>query len=232
MRKRYLIVFLLEFWGSTASALQTYPLTHNGETKVTLSKSEQNRITTQGDRILHAFGTDGTFDISSEEESGQIFLKLLDEDSPFTLTIITESGSTHDLRIVPKNIGSQSILFTPPKQELSPFEILKSLMREKHVEGFKKSDLHTERKSSRSVSLTLTAQYENDLYFARIFDLQNISKRYVSINPSNLSQKGDIALSLAKNRLRPLETTSLYILSHKYSLRRNSPSKDSPRRTS
>lgn len=54
------------------------------------------------------FGAEGTFDVQSDEEGGQIFLKVTSgsylDAHPIklsTITIITESGLTQDLRITP-----------------------------------------------------------------------------------------------------------------------------------
>ncbi len=100
-------------------ALQIYPLVDQQRSVATISKDQQNRIAVQGDRIQQIFGTDGVFDVQSDEEGGQIFLKLLyiGSSKAVTVTIVTESGLTQDLKLIAKDIESQSILLKPRLQQ-------------------------------------------------------------------------------------------------------------------
>lgn len=119
--KQYIIMVLgFVIWGKPSFALQTYPLVDHQSTSITISQTEQNRIAVAGDRIQQVFGAEGTFDIQSDEEGGQIFLKISPElqqgthpSKPTTITIITESGLTQDLRLISKSVEFQSILFKP-----------------------------------------------------------------------------------------------------------------------
>ena len=119
-----MIALGLGFLGTSCLALQTYPLIDQQSTKVIISNTEQNRIAVLGDRIQQVFGAEGTFDVQSDEEGGQIFLivaktgfsSALQASSlvkPMTITIITEEDLTQDLKLIPQSIESQSILFKP-----------------------------------------------------------------------------------------------------------------------
>jgi hypothetical protein len=95
-------------------ALQTYPLVDHQKTKLEISQTELNRIAVSGDRIQQVFGAEGLFDVQTDDEGGQIFLKLnRGESKPITVTLITEEGLTQDLKLIPQAIDSQSILFKP-----------------------------------------------------------------------------------------------------------------------
>lgn len=98
-------------------ALQTYPLHDHQSTTITISENEHNRIAILGDRIHQIFGAEGAFDVQSDEEGGQVFLRTLttSHSKPIPITMITESGLTQDLKLIPKAIESQSILFNPSK---------------------------------------------------------------------------------------------------------------------
>lgn len=160
------MAFALEILGRSCFALQTYPLLDQESTHITISQTEQNRIAVYEDRIQQVFGAEGIFDVQSDEEGGQIFLILRDagkwqephlESSlkPTTITIITESGLTQDLKLIPKAIDSQSILFKPHylPQEVkeshqpvgSPLQhiisLMKAMVRNEEVEGYTKMSL-------------------------------------------------------------------------------------------
>lgn len=108
---------------SSCFALQTYPLIDHQSTTVTISQTEQNRIAVLGDRIQQVFGTEGTFEVQSDEEGGQIFLMMpksgvsyADTSSAIksrTITLMTEEGLTQDLKLILKDIEAQSILLKP-----------------------------------------------------------------------------------------------------------------------
>ena len=121
MRKRFCTTLFFELLFqvspqlSPLAALQTYPLVDQHKTDVAVSKESPNRIAVKGDRIHQIFGAAGTFEVQSDEETGQIFVKCVSvaRAKPVTLTLITESGLTHDVTLIPQAIDFQSIVFDP-----------------------------------------------------------------------------------------------------------------------
>lgn len=171
------LFIFLALASTSCFALQTYPLVDQESTHATISETEQNRIAVFGDRIQQIFGAEGTFDVQTDDEGGQIFLKLAPalqatpkasswrevgvsmrkEGSPglsktITLTIITESGLTQDLKLTPKPIDAQSLLFKPafhPQEErevqkegvsrlASLITLMKAMVGDEDLEGYTK----------------------------------------------------------------------------------------------
>ena len=112
------------FYSSSCYALQTYPLIDHEKTTISVSQKEYTRMAVLGDRIQQIFGAEGAFDVQMDEEGGQIFLMLRKggrvphESEGFSLTLITEEGLTQDLKLIPQEIESQSILFKPSRASL------------------------------------------------------------------------------------------------------------------
>ncbi|HUX80187.1 MAG TPA: type-F conjugative transfer system secretin TraK [Alphaproteobacteria bacterium] len=225
----------LQILGKSCFALQTYPLVDQQSTQILISQTEQNRIAVVGDRIQQVFGGEGSFDVQSDEEGGQIFLRLSSGSSfgenqsfsskPITITMITESGLTQDLKLISKPIESQSILFKPHSLPLeehnqvpSQLQIITTLMKEVvrggSLKGYIKSRLtQPDRILSKDLKLELLALYKGEAFEARIYTLENQGNCPILLKEQNLALQRDVALHLSKGTLRPQEKTKLYIIS-------------------
>lgn len=230
--------------GKSTCALQTYPLVDHQSTTLTLSQSELNRISVANDRIQQVFGAEGTFDVQSDEEGGQIFLKLgspsyLGSPSPkiSTITIITESGLTQDLRLVPKEVEFQSILLKPQvgqeeeketkKNDKSQLQeiigLMKAMVRNETIEGYVKSSLDQSTISSvaheqlKNLSLTPLFHYKGEQYEGRVYSLTNQGSTSLHLKEDNFATYGDQAIALHRRTLHASETTTLYVISRRTS---------------
>ncbi|MEN8236226.1 MAG: type-F conjugative transfer system secretin TraK [Pseudomonadota bacterium] len=113
--------------GTPGYCLQQLPLVNHQQTRIEISLHEMNRIAIKEDRIKQVFGMDDRLVIEVDEESGQIFLKprelafsgafASNKGRSINLTLITEKGLTHDLRLLPTAKATESVLFY---QELEP----------------------------------------------------------------------------------------------------------------
>lgn len=203
-------------------ALQTYPLVDHQLTTLSISREHQTRIAVLGDRIQQIFGADGTFDVQSDEEGGQIFLKITgNSQKPITITIITESGLTQDLKLIPEDLDAQSVLF---KQELDKkavrpstermIDVIRALKREGGLPGMIKSSLIDNRRAPHNTAIKPLFLYKLDDLEGRVFDLVNVSKETVVLRHETLSQVGDVAVHIESNILTPNDSTKVYILSN------------------
>ena len=226
--------------GSTSLALQTYPLHDHQSTTITISQTEPNRISVANDRIQQVFGAEGGFDVQSDEEGGQIFLKVASESyleahpsKPSTITIITESGLTQDLRLIPKELEFQSILFKPQviaqedKQKQSGscsqiqpiIHLMKAMVRNETLEGYTKASLDQNTVSSmakdrlRDLSLTPLLHYLGEQLEGKVYTLTNQGKIPLHLKEQDFSLQGDVAIVLPRMLLHPKETTTLYVVS-------------------
>ena len=201
----------LPLLGTSCLALQTYPFVDQQSTKVIISKTEQNRIDVLGDRIQQVFGAEGTFDVESDEDGGQIFLITakhgfsLEESpsviKPMTITIITETGLTQDLKLSPKNIEAQSILFKPTltlneepqeKHLQQVIKLLKAMVKNEELEGYTRTSLEKDSSPGslrttpfKSLKVTDIATYKGARLIGKIYTLQNQGKEALSLKESD-----------------------------------------------
>ncbi|MBP6952066.1 MAG: type-F conjugative transfer system secretin TraK [Alphaproteobacteria bacterium] len=245
MRKYHPIIIALglSFLGGSCLALQTYPLVDQQSTKVIISNTEQNRIAVLGDRIQQVFGAEGTFDVQSDEEGGQIFLIVaktgfaptLQASSlakPMTITIITEEGLTQDLKLVPKSIESQSILFKPtlslqeqPKENRlqHAIQLLKALVRNEGLIGYIKTPFnrysHTlcsRLTPFKSLKADLIMTYQGEKFEGKAYTLLNQGKEPIFLKESDFAHPGDMVLSLSKPLIQAGEQITLYVVSRRF----------------
>lgn len=228
--------------GSTCLALQTYPLVDQQRTTVTISQTEQNRIAVLNDRIQQVFGADGTFNVESDEEGGQIFLiaaksrfSISDKPlKPMTMTIITEAGLTQDIKLIPQDIEAQSILFKPTfwqgedarekSDHLRQVVVLfKAMVKNEELSGYIKVSLeHKSSQPSQQASSRFTnyntlkvreiAHYIGKKYEGKIYTLHHQGTQDLFLKESDLMLVGDYAVSLSKRRIHKGETIVLYVV--------------------
>ena len=207
-------------------ALQTYKLVDQHKTQATISKKQHTRIAVEDDRIQQIFGADGQFNVESDEERGQIFLKPLSEGSKaISITIVTESGLTQDLRLIPKSVEAQSILFRPAvsaqttviekkarSAEIS--DLMQAMMSGNIVPDYDTTPLKkADRKLSKSYELTPVSVYRGKYFTGRIYTLTNRHKHTVTLRETQLSGNRDIAISIGSKTLSPKQQTRVFIIS-------------------
>ncbi len=226
--------------GESALALQTYPLIDHQSTTLHISQTGLNRIAVANDRIQQVFGAEGTFDVQSDEEGGQIFLKLTSESylgshpsKPSTITLITESGLTQDLRLVPKNIEFQSILFKPDFQSQktsnekngstdqiqSSISLMKAMLRNESLDGYTKVALNQMAVSSvakehlKDLSLTPLFHYHGEHLEGKVYSLTNQGSVSLTLKEQDFALQDDLAISLPRKLIHASETITLYVIS-------------------
>ncbi len=124
-------LFLSAFiFGGKLQALQIHPLLDQHQTILSISKKELNRIALQGEKIHQIFGAEEALDVQSDETGAQIFVRCLGSSKTTTLTLITESGLTHDVTLEPQNIPFQSIVFKPASLETSAPSAISAPLRD------------------------------------------------------------------------------------------------------
>jgi len=208
-------------------ALQTYKMIDQQKTTAVLSKEHYTRISIEEDRIQQIFGAEGYLHVQSDDESGQIFLKLLDKSvsKPVSITIVTENGITQDIRLMPRAVESQSILFKP--EDLEPtaplkvksyrteiVELMQGMVYSNHLEDYDKMPLKTsERKELAGLEIEPISIYLGDRYIGRLYHLKNTGETEINLSESSLSQGGDVGLLLVSKTLLPKQQTRLYVIS-------------------
>ncbi len=110
--------------GALAKASIVLPLNDRERIEVTISQTSLTRISFQNDRICSVFGIADEYSLEADENHGEIFIRPL-HSNPIQLTITTENGFTQDLRLIPKEGGTEALIITeeltaPVRGEKSP----------------------------------------------------------------------------------------------------------------
>lgn len=221
-------------------ALQTYPLVDHQKTELEISKTELNRIAVSGDRIQQVFGAEGLFDVQTDDEGGQIFLKLnsgihIPNSKSITVTLITEDGLTQDLKLTPQTIDSQSILFKPSIKgpepllaekateniESSVLALMKAMVRNEELDGFTKttcedsSSMIPKSEALENVEIGCLSTYLGERLQGKRYSLINQGTTPVHLKEEDFAGPEDLALTLAKSTLHPQETITFYVISRR-----------------
>lgn len=116
------------FLSFNVDAARLYTIRPNERVLLKIAAKDINRIAVTGDRIKSVYGTQDRAHIVADEENGQIFItpKQLNNKS-FSISLVTEKGSTIDLTLLPGERNSETILLTLDKKapKLKPFYSVK-----------------------------------------------------------------------------------------------------------
>lgn len=222
------VLLALGGFSPPCSALHVYPLVDQQRTEIPISKDTYTRIAVEEDRIQQIFGVEGVFDIESDEEQGQIFLKLVNPHlkKPVSLSIVTEGGLTQDLKLIPQEGDAQSILFKPSlvqKTEPTPksykarlLDLITAIGGQTSLEGYEQKPLKAcDRKVDPSLNLEPLRFYEGDRYEGRAYKVTNLSLYPLTLSEDRLYRQGDVAISVSQLHLHPQQGTCVIIISKK-----------------
>jgi hypothetical protein len=231
-------VLLAASWSAYSA---DYAINSKKRLEIPIAQSALTRIYVEGDRIHQVFGLEGAYILETEEETGQIFIKPVDENpaTPFALTILTEDGVTQDLWLKPvagpveavglrqgkkkgkvAHLGGQGpggLQASSYAQEI--LEIIKRALNDQEGLYFEPLD------EDRVPEIRLTGievkgirSLQDDQYIIRIFEVKNDAFSPIPLELQEFQQPEDVAVGLNKKKLRPQERATLV----RVSLRKNS----------
>ncbi len=223
-----LIVYCLS--GALGAQTQVLHLSEDRRLEAVIGLAAMNRIAVANDRIVNVFGDEGTFTSQSDEQSGQLFIKLSPEngDTPLALTLITENGLTQDLNLIPTQSEATTIILKPAKGSSTqhPSEVASlattSGPLEPWIQALKQAVLGTlpettekgQRRTHTPSGFKVQYQksYEVPPFKVRVWRIRNTSALTRDCLEQDFYQAGDRALSLEKRRLAPGGQGLLYIV--------------------
>ena len=105
-----LVLNLLSTEGFAAS--QTILINSDKRLKAVISFDSMNRLAVANDRITQIFGDHEAYEVQTEENTGQLFLKptLENGKKPLSVTLITESGLTQDMTLEPVERDAATVI--------------------------------------------------------------------------------------------------------------------------
>ncbi len=226
-----LMVCLLS--GTVMAHTQVLTFAENQRLEARIGLEVMNRLAVANDRILNIFGDEGTFVTQSDEQSGQVFIKVSPEngDKPLALTLITENGITQDLKLIPTQTEASTVILKSAK----PL-VMQGTPAEKLLPGFGRSESpvgswiqalkqgvlgelsevqekgHPPLRSQKGFDIRYQRSYEAGPLRVQVWHLKNTTAFYQECFEQAFYQSGDKALSLEKRLLEPKEQTLLYIV--------------------
>ena len=206
-------------------------LSDQQKTQAVISTKDTTRIAVEDDRIQQIFGCHDQFDLQSDDARGQIFIKAVNSkpSKPLFITIVTEKGLTQDLKLIPKDIEAQSILFKPEPFSASldtnfkggqksytedVMDLMQAMFKGDVPPFYRKKKLtYTDRALTHQCTLQPIDVYEGEQLKGCYYRIVNNGTKTVTLVESSIAIPKDVAISIFKRRLLPKESTKVFIVS-------------------
>lgn len=224
---RLLCVFSIQLSLCAAHAsVITKTLNEQVRISAPIAAAELNRISVQGDRIHQIFGAEGKFNVETDNESGQLFLKPLNaaDRHAINITIITENGNTQDLKLLPQKGDAISLLLKSTAQNGKDKVAVdtRSPCRSEHILNAVQQAYAANRSTRPEACVArrwpeplqaecLSTRSEGD-YKVTTYRLTNGGDTAVQLLEQSFVQPEDIALALTHQYLAPQTATTLIVV--------------------
>ena len=98
------------------SASQTITMNLDKRLKAAISCDSMNRLAVTNDRITQVFGDNDAYEVQTEENTGQVFLKPTAENGkkPLSITLVTENSLTQDMTLQPEEREATTVILKNP----------------------------------------------------------------------------------------------------------------------
>lgn len=221
------MLIILFLFSKSALALQIKDLHKDNRLVADISQHSINRISIDDDRIAQVFGLNEDLVIETDNNTGQIFLRTK-QNKPIDLSIITEKQATLDLRLLPKDIPSETIIIKTNKptepakinaKTTSYLEEITTLMlamaNSKNITGFTVNKVNKEILLWDKIELLQTTEYAGRKLIGEIYTLNNKTKERLFLTETQFGwQKGVAGVAIKKHALLPNDTTQIYVIRH------------------
>lgn len=225
IKKKLLGLGLMALGSTEVQAVQSFNLVDHQRTEIMVSNRQMNRIAVKGDRIQQVFGADEHFHIETDDHGGQIFLRFLSNMilEPVSLTIVTESGLTQDLTLMPDDMDAQTVLFkagigkveseeTGISREDKIAALVMAMAAGDRLEGFDIKTISPREDDESNPAFKAIKAYEGESFKGIVYCLQNDSETVLKVTEQDLAMSGDLALSLSSTTIEPGASAQLYVV--------------------
>lgn len=225
MRKLTLLVLVL--FVQNIFALQMKQLRETEKLEVQISETSLNRISVVEDRIAQVFGLNEDLIIETDEDTGQIFLRVK-QNKPIDLSLITEKKVTIDLRLIPKKIPGETIIIKSLKPVMESktnakannyveeiTTLIMAMANAKTLPGFSAAIVNKEISLWDDIEIKETHEYVGTKLIGEIYSITNKTLNTIVLTETQFGwQKGIAAVTLKKKALAPQEETKIYLVRH------------------
>ncbi|AIL13426.1 hypothetical protein IM40_07870 [Candidatus Paracaedimonas acanthamoebae] len=213
---------------SSVSAVQILPIKDHGFSEVIISSTEHTRISVENDRIAQLFGIDGRLSFELDEMNGQVFITPAPgtEGHSLLITLTTEKGLTHDLRVKPITRPAEAVLLRPKTQgfqeRVSPLgtyqglllELIKVYATDTLKEPYKAVTL--QKSSSEQIEPDLTLQPVKEIlspqFVGRVLRLKNEGDTTLLLSPHQFAKFKPLSIVFSTRVLKPLAQTEVLLI--------------------
>jgi len=211
-----------------ASAVQILSIKNHGSSEVMISSTEHTRISVENDRIAQLFGIDGRLSFELDEMNGQVFITPTPgtEGQSLLITLTTEKGLTHDLRVQPTKRPAEAILLRPKTQGLqertSPLDTYQGLILEfikSYATGVLKEPYKVvalQKSPSEKIEPELTLQpireTHSPQFVGRVCQLKNVGDTTLLLSPHQFAKFKPLAIAFSTRVLKPLAQTEVLLI--------------------
>lgn len=199
---------------------------------VHIAKDTISRLAILNDRIVSVIGEEEAFTMQHDEHTGQVFIKPTVDNGakPIAVTLITESGATQDLTLMPSREQAATIILKPatyksadPASFLLPgFKHDSQTKEEKLIQVMKQAVLgelpplklttKSVRGNINNLQLKFKEAYQAGELLVEVWSVKNISQHFRELQEQEFFKPGDLAISFKDSVLMPRETSKLYIV--------------------
>ncbi len=225
---RKIILITASLFASSASSIQVLPLKDHGSSEVMVSSIEHTRISVENDRIAQLFGIDGRLAFELDEMNGQVFITPTPgtEGQSLLITLTTEKGLTHDLRIKPTKRIAEAILLRLNTQEfqgrIPSSDSYQSLLLElikAYAQGIIKEpykvvplkDLPLE-KIEPNVTLQPLREIHSPQFVGKVCHLKNEGEATLLLSPHQFAKFKPLSIAFSTRVLKPLAQTEVLLI--------------------
>ncbi|AIL12623.1 hypothetical protein IM40_02325 [Candidatus Paracaedimonas acanthamoebae] len=226
MRKTALIAS--SFLATLANAVQILPIKDHGSSEVLVSSTEHTRISVENDRIAQLFGIDGRLSFELDEMNGQVFITPAPGTESYYLliTLTTEKGLTHDLRIKPTRKPAEAILLRAKTQEfqerITPSEsyqgLLLELIRAYTTQTFKEPykvvaiKKGSPEKIAPDLILHGIKEIHSPQFIGKVCHVKNEGETTLLLSPHQFAKFKPLAIVFSRRVLKPLAQTEVLLI--------------------
>ncbi len=211
-----------------ASAVQILPIKDHSSSEVLVSSTEHTRISVENDRIAQLFGIDGRLSFELDEMNGQVFITPTPgtEGHSLLITLTTEKGLTHDLRVKPTKKSAEAILLRPKTQglqeKLSPpesyqgllLELVKAYATDTLKELYKVVALQNSLSEKIEPELTLQPirEIHSPQFIGKVCKVKNEGGATLLLSPHQFAKFKPLAIVFSTRVLKPLLQTEVLLI--------------------
>ncbi len=211
-----------------SSAVQILFIKDHGSSEISASSTEHTRISVENDRIAQLFGIDGRLAFELDEMNGQVFITPTPgtEGQSLLITLTTEKGLTHDLRIKPTKRSAEAILLRPKTQGFqerhSPLDFYQGLILElikAYAQGIQKESYKVVplkdsplEKIGPSVTLQPFREIHSPQFIGRVCHLKNEGEETLLLIPHQFAKFKPLSIAFSTRVLKPLAQAEVLLI--------------------